>query len=268
MPLVEFESGAAYAGDNRALIAHDNPARLGTVTASSEQADSPALNVQNGNTWQFWQPNATGSQTLTFDLLTAQPVDYLMIAAHNLSAELSGDVVLAYSDDNVSYTTAHTFDDADITDDEPVFVHLVSRSHRYWRLTVPTASTDLKIGAVYLGALLQMQRTLYTDGTPPTLTREEERISNDSEAGQFLGELIQREWYMGTFQWENLEKEWYRANFDPFALASQTRPFGLLWRPDDFTQEIVFARRMGRIAPRNSGPAGFMSVSLEVRAIK
>ena len=169
---MSVETGAAYVDDNRALIAYDNPSRLGTVTASSEQASAPAINLQNGNTWQFWQPDATGSQTLTFDMLSAQPFDYVLIAAHNLSSELSGDVVVSYSDDNTSYTTAHTFDDADIADDEPVFVNLVSRSHRYVRLTIPAASTDLRIGAVYIGSRLLMQRTLYSSVSPPTLTLE------------------------------------------------------------------------------------------------
>lgn len=269
MPLMQFETGAVYADSNNALIGYHDYGRLSatTITASSAQVNQPAINVANGNTWQFWQPTAAASQTMVFDLGSAKTVDYFLIASHNFDEELSGDVVFAYSDDNSSYTTAFTLDDADVTDDGVIMVNTVSRSHRYWRFTIPAASADLKIAAIYIGQLLQIEQAVYSSANSPNLTREETLVPSDSEGGQFLGSLLRREWFTASINWEHLEKDWYRTNFDPFAVTSQTWPFGIAWRPDDFSSEVVFARRTGPIAPRNSGPSGLMSVSLQLRAI-
>lgn len=267
MSVILYESGAAYEGDNEALIAYDDHLPDATVTASSEQTGAEIENALDGNTFDFWQPNTTGNVTVDIDLVTAQRADYLAIGAHNLSSELSDDITVAYSADGNTYTTSYTIDDADIVDDGPILLHLVSRTNRYARLTFPVASTDFRIGILQYGTLLQMQRTVYDGLNPPTLSREEEMIPNRSDSGRFLGMLLTRAFFETRLSWDDLEPDWYRQHFDPFVIASQTRGFFLAWRPAEFDAEVVYAWRTRAVRPDNSGEVGLMSVRLDIQGV-
>lgn len=264
---VYVESSAAYSGSNAALIGYQDQVRDATLTASSEQTNHPVENLADGFTFDFWKPSSTGSQTVVVDAGEAVTVDYVAIAAHNLSSESAGDVVVAYSDDDSAYTTAYTLSNSSITDDSPILIHLASRSHRYWRLTVNADSTDLAIGVLFVGELLQMQRNIYEGNTPAGLKRTDSTIPNLSDEGNFIGRYVTRSFYEASHQWEHLTPSWYRTNFKPFVTTSREWPFFLAWRPDDYPDEIVYAWRTRDISPGNDGPTGYMSVRLDLQAV-
>lgn len=263
---VSVESGAAYENDNEALIGYHDLVADATLSADSEQTNHPVENLADGLTFDHWKPSSTGSQNVDIDLGNARTVDYAAIAAHNLSSELSGDVVVAFSDNGSDYTMAFTLSQASVTDNAPILIHLAARTHRYWRVTFPAASTALRVGVLYLGALLQMQRRIYRGNAPPSLQRADNVVPSLSESGHFLGRLITRSFYEATLSWERLKPDWYRTNFEPFVKTSRGRAFFIAWRPSDYPAEVVYAWRRGNIMPRHAGPRGWLSVQIKLQA--
>lgn len=256
-----YETGAEYVGQNPALIGYQNYS--GTVVASSFVLSNPPENTTDGYTFDFWEAGGTGDQSLTFDFGSQSPVDYVAIAAHNLVDAGVTSIEIATSDGG-AFVTRYT---TTAIENAPLVLHMVNRSHIKWRITFKGSASAVRIGVVYIGQLLQMQRTIYEGLSVPSLSREENRIPNLSEGGQFLGALITREFYKSNLSWENLTPAWYRENFEPFVLASQTQPFFIAWRPGDFPDEVVYGWRTNNVKPRNTGPVGFMSVGLDIEAV-
>lgn len=264
---VFFEASAAYSGSNAALIGYQDRVRGAVLTASSEQTNYPVENLADGLTFDFWKPSATGAWSIAVDMGAARTFDYVALAAHNLSGESNGDVVIAHSDDDSVYTTAYTLANSAITDDSPILIHLVSRTHRYVRISGSAASSDLAIGVLFVGELLQMQRNIYEGNAPAGLRRVDTTIPSRSDGGAFIGRFITRSFFEASHQWQHLTPAWYRANFKPFIAVSREWPFFIAWRPDDYPDEVVYAWRTSDVSPSNDGPTGYMSVSLDIQAV-
>ena len=78
------------------------------------------------------------------------------------------------------------------------------------------------------------------------------------------GSSVVRKGYQNDYAWRHLNPVWYRENFDPFVKAAVTAPFFIAWRPEGYADEVVYGWTQGDITPDNSGPAGFMGVSMSV----
>lgn len=234
-----------------ALILYENLLTAST-TSDAEKALIP-------NTYERWRPSS-GAVTVKFQLSTLSTVDSIGIAAHALAGEsfiLSTATTIGGAlTERAAATPADngallfTFDAVDIQ--EIAF-------------TATLAATG-EIGVVYAGKTLQMERNIYGGHSPLALSQKTEFRNNQSESGQILNRDIIRQGTAGSFAWQFIDPDWYRENFQPFVLSARTTPFFINWRPDLYSQEVVFGQTNGDIMPSNMGTGHrLMSVSMAMK---
>lgn len=243
-----------------ARIGYENPARTGTLSASTAAAGFPAASAQNDNTWERWKPTALPA-TWRIDMGAARFIDYFGIAAHDLKA--SGCTVRAqYSTDDAAWSNAS--DIATPLTEEAIMLLFPKVSARYWRLLVAGAAVMPSIGVIFMGSVLTMMRPIYRGITPLGLGRSAVIRPQSSERGQFLGRSVIRSGLVFEANWQNLTPAWYRATFDPFVLAARANALFLAWRPGTFADDVAYGWTDGDITPTISGPKSFMSVGLKM----
>lgn len=230
------------------------------VTGSSETAGFEADAVQNYTTYDRWLP-ASVPATLTVDFGSINPVDYILIAAHNLGTSGAA-LVPEYSVDGNEWTEASP--ERIPADDNAIAFLFDEVSVRYVRVRITSATTVPRLGVVMAGAALAMQRPIYGGHSPVTLSRNTEVRPIRSEGGQFLGRSVVRRGLRTSYNWEHLEAVWYRDNFDPFVQAARFQPFGIAWRPETFPEEVAYGWTEDDIQPSNMGLRDFMQVGFSV----
>jgi len=63
-----------------------------------------------------------------------------------------------------------------------------------------------------------------------------------------------------------LDDQFYRDEFQLFVDSARTTPFFMKWRPDFYTEEVVYGRVREDIAPVNMGGGSrLMSVGFTIR---
>lgn len=238
-------------------------ARIGynNVLTAAGSSDAEAAIIPN--TYERWT-SASGTMQDTFQPSTSVKCNFIAIAAHNLGTKGS-EIVVA-----TAPTVAGTFTDrasATPSDNKPLFFLFDDVDDvEDVRVTV-TGGTDREIGVVYAGEVLVMQRALYGGHTPINLSSMTEYRNAVSDSGQFLGRKVRRKGQMTSFSWQYLTPEWYRENFQPFVVSAKTKPFFMMWRPDNHTDEIAFGYTTADIKPTNMGGGQpFLNVDMSMRA--
>ncbi|MDD5273582.1 MAG: hypothetical protein PHU14_12790 [Methylovulum sp.] len=236
-----------------------------TITPSTEATDHEADNIVNGLTWSYWEPTAV-TATLTFTFDAAKDVDYFGIAAHTLDT-YGFAIELEYLDNSSPATWVSLGEvlPAD-TDGNGVIMFLFDEvSSDNFRLTITGGTGNPAIGVVYLGKVLEVERRIYGGHSPITLSKNTVIRPNKSEGGQWLGRTIIRQGASTSIALKNLTPTWIRATFKPFIEAARSYPFFWAWRPGDYADEIGYVWTDADISPQNSGQAGLMDVSFEVK---
>jgi len=234
----------------------------GTITASTETAGFPASAANNELTGTYWKPTAMPA-TWEIDAGAAESVDYIGIAAHTFGTDNTS-VAIEYYDG----AAWQVIDDINPGDNAPIMFIFTQRNEARYRLNL-TGPTVPRVGVVFVGKHLEMQRGMYVGHSPITLSRKTFVRNNISEAGQFLGRSIVRTGSGTSYQWDNLTSTWYRENFDPFVVHAQTKPFFIAWKPVTYSNEVgyVWLPEGRDIMPSNSGTLDYMSVSMDVEGL-
>lgn len=243
-----------------ARIGYRSIVRPHNITASSAHTDHPAVNVASVNTYQFWQPQSLPA-TLTVDAGEPVTVDYLGIAAHTLAGST---VVFESSENGTDWTVQ-----GDLAPVNQALMLLIEPTEaRYWRIRIEGSGTP-RVGVVFIGRALAMQRAIYGGHSPITLSRQTTIRPNKSDTGQFLGRTVIRRGVQTSASWRHLSAEWYRQNFDPFvAYATQGQgPFFFAWRPASFPDEVAYVWTSDDIAPSNMGTRDLMEVSMTMTGL-
>lgn len=239
---------------NHARIGYRTYSRTGTWSASTEEANFPALQLRYAQTTKFWKPTANTSW-IKLDIGSPQEVDYVGLVGKYAGLTLT----LEYSFDDVSWTTI----DSRIPADNKAIMHLFAEvSARYWRVSFSGGIPALAV--MYVGKVLVMQRGVYGGFSPPTLSRVTGYTTNITETGQFAGRSILKRGFETSVPWDNLTADWYRANFDPFVESARSYPFFIAWRPQGYPEEIVYAWTNQDIKPSNQGTRDLMDVSIDL----
>ena len=133
---------------------------------------------------------------------------------------------------------------------------------RYWRVEIsdPGNSTEARIGVIYIGKALAMQRKIYGGHSPVTLSRVNETIPVRSDSGQWLGRTSIRKGVATDYAWQNLTASWYREYFDPFVKAAIDQAFFIAWYPEKYPDEVGYGWT-GDIKPENQGIRNYLTVS-------
>ena len=232
----------------------------GSVGASSETAGSPASAANNPLTYTFWQP-ASVTATWEIDAGSPQSVDYLGIAAHTI-ADNNNSVAAQYWNGSTWVTLL----DTNPGDNRPIMLLFEGVTAQRFRVLI-TGGTPPRIGVIWFGLSLAMERPIYGGHSPINLARQTVTKNNVSERGQWLGRSIVRSGSAASFQWQNLTADWYRANFDPLVKHLRTEPAFIAWRPLSFPSETAYIWTNEDIAPSNTGTRNLMSVSLNAEGL-
>lgn len=148
---------AFTSSETKAVIAYNNKviaANVTAVTLSNASADSsfPVANLKYDDPWRMLKVtgNPSNNPTIVFQFAVAQSFTCLGLVNHNL---LDGgySVDLAYSADNVSYTSVGT---VGLTTNANILLRFAASPARvYWRLTLQRSTPwqPFYLGSVFLG---------------------------------------------------------------------------------------------------------------------
>jgi hypothetical protein len=249
---------------------------IAAVTASTEEDEGPRDAPLRPDTVEFWRPTALPA-TWQLDLGAQESVDYVGIAAHTLGSNAVSILVETSTgafvgspsaQDWSTFASSHT-----PSDDSPIMFLDASRTARYVRITLegaggsPRTEDIPRLAVVHVGAVLAMSRPLFGGHRPLDLSRETELHRSLSRGGQFLGQGFRRHGVSGSAEFKHLTASWYRTNFDPFVKAARQYPFFFAWRPQTYTDGVVYAWCRDDIRPSNMGVRDFMQVSFAMQGI-
>lgn len=221
-----------------ALIGYENLLTAST-TSEAEKALTP-------NTYERFEPSS-GALTVKFQTSTSVAVDFIGIAAHALSGESITVSTAATVGGALTQVEVVAFDD-----NAPVMLIFDSRTIREVAL-VATLGSASEIGVVSVGAALQMPRDIYGGHSPITLSQKTEFNAVKSSSGQILGKSIIRQGLETPFNWQLLDDQFIRNSFKPFIDSARTLPFFIKWRPDFYSDEVVYGEVNHDIKPSNMG---------------
>lgn len=213
-------------------IGAENLLKTATVVASSDSANAP--NLWDNLLTDFWSPSA-GAQTLTIDHGSAKAIDYLGIAGHNLGTD-SASVVIAWSDDDISYTTITTLNPAD---DLVIFSQFTSVSHRYTKITV--TGTAAKIARINIGATDDLSGTLQAPFIEPKHSGMYNFRTSTTEGGLPAGRSVKNIAYEFQMQFRNVLPSWVESSWPAIYEAIRNDAFFLLWNVENNPNDPVFA---------------------------
>lgn len=233
----------------------------GEVEASSAAQGAPALAADSPFTYTFWRPE-TMPATWQITPDSIQTVNYVGIAAHTIGS--SGGTVGVEFWDGADWTLV-----AETTPEDNsaiLFLFEDVEDGEIWRLTL-TGPAAPRVGVVYAGKTLDMERPLYGGHSPINLSRQTVYANNVSERGQWLGRSIVRSGSATSLSWDHLTPGWYRAQFDPLVVHLRKEPAFVAWRPIKWPDGVAYVWTNADIQPSNMGVRDLMEVSVAVEGV-
>lgn len=222
-----------------ALICYEN-----LLTVNGGTADAPEALIPN--TWERWRP-AAGAVAPEWETAVATEMNYVFLAAHNLVGQT---FTIEYASTGGGAKTV--IESLSPLNNKPILLTFDPVTVKEIHL-IGTFTADAELGVIYAGNYLRMARNIYGGHSPMVLSAKTEYRSTISETGQFLGREITSQGSEGNFSWQYLDPDWYRENFQPFVVSAKTKPFLISWRPDLYSDEVVFGHVEGDIKPSNTG---------------
>lgn len=246
-------------------IGYHNLISVSNVSADEETDDEPAINIANPSTYLKWRGTSTANQCVYVTLSEARDVNYFAIAKHNFGST-GATITFQYSTNGTDWSDASTSqapntDNVLIHEFETVFA-------RHFRLFIEPGDEPPSIAVMYIGEILVLQRKFYVGHTPISYGRATTVSNGRSEAGQFLGRHLRREFLETSVDLQNITPTWYRQKFDPFVEHATTKPFFFAWYPSKYPSEVGYAWLKGDIRPTNQRSNGMMQVSFSMEAIR
>jgi hypothetical protein len=227
------------------LIGYQNIVTPANVFSLTADVAHPISNVANPATHLFWRATfATGSEIIEITPTSADPIDYIGIAGHNLgSAGIGVYVEDVGSSPNVPLIDPSNF--LTVANDSPVIIRFqpgVYSDLRVW-LDSGGKAVPPQIAVIYVGKLLVLERGIKVDvvHTPIPFGRRTRVVSGMSETGNFLGRIILSESRASRAEFFGFTPDFYRNYIDDFLAAAQGNPFFWAWAPTDYPLETGFA---------------------------
>lgn len=253
-------------GPNAPLIGWHNLVTAGEIEADEEDANYPATNLANPSTALRWQAETTGAQTIEFTVSSAEAINYVGIARHNLG---SGQVNIGVDVDDVDdpgnwlEVVAESLQPHDgplVLAFEPVFTTKV-------RLRLTPDAVIPRIAVVYIGALLRLQRGLQPGFTPPPWAASDDAVATISESGDYLGQVVLRQSLAFAVSMQWIDYDWWNANMAGFIRHARRRqPFFFAWMPATYPDEAGYDWTQSDLRPEMQTDLT-LNVSFDLRAV-
>lgn len=262
-----YTGGSLETGDFTAdnpVIGYKNNVVASGITATDEDTDHPATNVANTSTAEYWESTIDTVQYLEFNF-TSTAIDYVGIAAHNLAG-------MTYEIEyKVTAGGTWTAVDSPLVpqDNSAIVWYFTAITADYWRIKItPLSGTYPKIGVVYIGEAVRLQRRIYVDHTPITYGRQTNVVHGMSERGDYLGRIVKNRVLSSSVEQENVTASYYRTIIEPFVKHADvdSKPYFFAWRPASYPVEVGYCWNTQNIVPSNQRSNGMMQFSINMRA--
>lgn len=253
---------------NHPVIGYHNLAAFGNVTADTEGAAYPAVNLTNPATYLKWKAGDTTEQYLTVQPDFVDDVDYIGIARHNFGTIQAPITIEGQFTDGGSWEVL--VEEILLGDDKPVVFRWTPQSLFAARVKIGEGDAEAEAAVLYYGKLLVLQRRIYVGHAPIPLSRVRQVTNARSESGQFLGRIITGETSGGSISLQNVQPGWLRTNLSnpgKFFETAAAEPFFFAWRPATYGREVAYCWLTNDPKPSNARSNGFMQVDLQVGAI-
>lgn len=262
--LVLSESGLTA---DHPIIGYRNIVTTSNIAATNSNASYPVTNLANPATHLRWQAAANSPPTtpmyLTITTGSADPIDYLAIAKHNLgTAEITA---VVQGDDGGGYDDLT--DPVIPGDDSPLLFRWTAASYTAIRLKLTVGSVVPQIAVLYCGKLLVLPRKIWQGHTPITYGRRQKVISGKSESGNFLGRIITGEWRETSQTIQLVNPADYREDIDDFFESGKDTPFFWGWRPQTYPTEVGYAWLTNDPQPKNASQHGLTEFELRMAGV-
>jgi hypothetical protein len=249
------------------IIAWDNYARTGFIYATSSAVGYPYTNLLNPATHLHWKAATNDPLEVNFYPLTAEDIDYVAIARHNLGSE-GISVELGYYDGNSPSTFIVLISERLLAGDGPALFRFTAQPIDTLVMRLGSGSAPADIAVASFGKLLVLPRKLYQGMTPPPFARTSKATNGRSEAGNFLGRITTQAFKQAKVPLQLLDQTYYREYIDEFVQECGDLPFFFAWRPQTYPDEVVYAIMTNNPQPFNEAPHGLASMTLEMSAVE
>ena len=227
---------------NGAIIGYQNLLVSSSVTGDTSATSDLAILP---NTFERWRPDNL-AVTARFDLATSSTVNFVAIAAHNLSGQ---EISIEYSTTDGGALTV--IESITPTSNEPFMITFDDIEAREIAI-VATFAGDREIGVISAGEYLQMPYPIYGGHKPIDLSNQTTYQTNTSDSGQFLGRNVIRRGVSTSYNFKHLSEDFVYGDFSLFKSSAVENPFFIKWRPDryettayGFTTKDISIKNMG-----------------------
>jgi hypothetical protein len=234
-----------------------------TVTASAEATGFEKENAYDWIGATAWKPGATGTQTLAAVFGSAQDVDYMAIAAHNLGSE-GATVTFQYHNGS---TWADLFTGITPSDNRPIFRYTASgQSRTQYRIEITNCTADTVIGIAAMGQALPLPSAIEPGAwAPAPYARDTVTDTHESQGGVFLGRSIKRLGITGELKQTLVTPAWIAANWPGFVAHAEKRNFFYGWDYDNAPDEVALVWGPGKIKPPTRYMHNFYQFTIPLR---
>lgn len=248
------------------IVLWNNIVTIDNIEADTEDADFPAINLANPATHLKWQAATAVEQYIKITTNSADDLDALAIAKHNLAtAGIAASV--GYFDTASPPLWTELAGPSLPGDNGPLLFRFTPQPLEAIWLKLAAGSAVAQIAVLSAGKLLVLPRKLYQGITPIVHGRRVVVANGRSEAGDYLGRIVTQEFRESKVPLSLIEPAYYRAHIDAFVAASRDTPFFFGWRPQSYPAEIGYCAMTNEPMPVNESPHGLVALTLEMTGV-
>lgn len=249
------------ANANSPRIGIENITNQSNIFESPTQLDSnPSWLTSTPSTSERWK-TSPADYHFWYSSPSDAIVDFVGIAAHR---GLIGRQI------RILYTTTTgggvIYGPVQITDSSPIFINF--EEIEPVSIIVVFESTEdfsFEVGNIYVGKSVFLPRNIYVGHTPITFGRNVSRLIENSDNGNYLGNVRTKVSLGSSVNMSNIDQDYYRDEiFKQFQIPAEVRPFFWAWRPNDRPLETGFCWTNGDVRAVNDSPNGDMALSFSM----
>lgn len=230
------------------IIGWHNLIDINNVSSSYEDAAYPVTNLANPSTAARWQSTHSTVQYITVDVQSAEGVDYVGLARHNLGST-SATIEVQVLPPGITTAWQTVSEERILPHDQPTILRFERQPVSGVRLRIVPNGLPPRIAVMHVGQLLQMPRGLQEGHVPAHLASSDDIVTGLAESGDYLGRVVTRQSLNSGVSFKFISKAWFDANMLPFVKVARGSPFFFAWMPDLYPDETAFAWTTSDIRP-------------------
>ena len=209
-----------------------------TVQATTSVGGSFPQNMGDGNLFDYWQPSAVGTQTITVDFGVDRVVNAIGFARDTLFSSGITDLVVRLYDSNCVLLST---DNLVFTNDSVKRFDLTENQQvRSVQVEFDVVSDLPIISSMYIGAMIVSIRAPAFGTDLPWLDNNAKASAVRSQVGIVLGKIIEvPEGITMNVQLSHVPKDWAKSDWVPFIKRAIDTPFFI--QLSESVPEVIYA---------------------------